>query len=338
MTLLSVRDLHLHYRAGDRVVRAVDGVSFTIPGRGEALGIVGESGSGKTSMANALMRMMPRNVARFDGSIRLHDQELTTVDEETFRRQYRWRKIAMVFQGSMNILNPVLRIGFQIAEPLLAAGETSKSEAGARVSQLLNRVGLSTEIADRYPHELSGGQKQRVVIATALVMNPDLLILDEPTSALDVSVQAQIMNLLKDLKEDPGISMIFITHDIGLASDLCDQIAVAYAGQHAELGSAERVLLDPHHPYTNLLLRSLPRLHDTEPPQALPGQPPDLTRPPSGCRFHPRCPWVFDRCPTEVPPEYAMPDGGHARCFLNDEEASGTRYRAHLMAGTPSRG
>ncbi|MCC6944934.1 MAG: ABC transporter ATP-binding protein [Thermomicrobiales bacterium] len=337
MTLLAIRDLHLHYRSGDRVVHAVDGVSFTIENKGEAVGIVGESGSGKTSMATALMRMLPRNVARFDGSILLDGQELTTLSDDDFRRQIRWKKIAMVFQGSMSILNPVLRIGFQVAEPLLAGGEVSKREALQRAESLLERVGLPAGIAQRYPHELSGGQKQRVVIATALIMNPDLLILDEPTSALDVSVQAQIMNLLKDLKEDPGISMIFITHDIGLASDLCDHIAVAYAGQHAEFGSAERVLLDTHHPYTNLLLRSLPRLHETEPPQAMPGQPPDLTRPPAGCRFHPRCPWAFEACFSEAPPEYPMPDGGHARCFLNDASASGDRFQAHLRHWAESR-
>lgn len=326
MTLLDIRDLYLHYKAGDRVVHAVDGISFSIEQRGEAVGIVGESGSGKTSMATALMRMLPRNVARFDGSIRLDGQELTTLSDDDFRRQIRWKKIAMVFQGSMSILNPVLRIGFQVAEPLIASGEASKKDAQVRATQLLERVGLPADIAQRYPHELSGGQKQRVVIATALIMNPELLILDEPTSALDVSVQAQIMNLLKDLKEDPGISMIFITHDIGLASDLCDKIAVAYAGQHAEFGSAERILLEPHHPYTNLLLRSLPRLHETVPPEAMPGQPPDLTRPPSGCRFHPRCPWAFEPCAIEDPPEYPMADGGHARCFLNDPDVSGERF------------
>jgi oligopeptide/dipeptide ABC transporter ATP-binding protein len=177
---------------------------------------------------------------------------------------------------------------------------------------------LSASMYGRYPHELSGGQKQRVVIAIALVLNPDLLILDEPTSALDVSVQAQIMNLLKDLKSDPGISMIFITHDVGLASDLCDKIAVAYAGQHVEYGPAERVLVNPRNPYTRLLLGSLPRLHESEPPQRMPGEPPDLTRPPSGCRFHPRCPYVFDRCPREMPPEFVLPDGGTARCWLNE--------------------
>jgi len=336
MALLAVQDLYLHYKAGNRVVHAVDGVSFSIEERGEAIGIVGESGSGKTSMANALMRLLPKNVARFDGSIQLDGQELVALNDEDFRKQIRWRRIAMVFQGAMNVLNPVLRIGLQVAEPLIASGEMSKSDAFKRADDLLDRVGLPAGIANRYAHELSGGQKQRVIIATTLVMNPDLLILDEPTSALDVSVQAQIMNLLKDLKEDPGISMIFITHDIGLASDLCDRIAVAYAGQHAELGSAERVLQEPHHPYTWLLLRSLPRLHVTEPPQAMPGQPPDLTNPPPGCRFHPRCPYVFDRCLTGVPPEFRLEDGGHARCFLNDPDSSGERFAIHLSAQAAS--
>ena len=291
--LLAVEDLHLHYVSGGRVVRAVDGVSFTIERRGEAVGIVGESGSGKTSLAVALMRLLPKNVVRFDGSIRLEGQDIRALSEDEFRREIRWRRIAMVFQGAMNVLNPVLKIGDQIAEPLQLDGRLSKQAIRSRVNELLVRVGLSPEFATRYPHELSGGQKQRVVLAMALVLDPDVLILDEPTSALDVSVQAQIMNLLKDLKQDPGISMIFITHDIGLASDLCDHIAVAYAGWHAEYGPAERVLLEPRHPYARLLLASLPRLRATTPPQPMPGEPPDLTNPPAGCRFHPRCPYRF---------------------------------------------
>lgn len=314
--LLDVRDLHLHYQAGQQVVRAVDGVSFTIDKRGEALGVVGESGSGKTSLATALMRLLPKSVARFDGELRLNGQDILALSEDAYRRQIRWRKIAMVFQGAMSVLNPVLRVGEQIAEPLLIEPKADKRAAKAKVEYLLDRVGLPKDVANRYPHELSGGQKQRVVIATALVMDPDLLILDEPTSALDVSIQAQIMNLLKDLKEDPGISMIFITHDIGLASDLCDKIAVAYAGQHVEFGSAERVLLQPEHPYTKLLLGSLPRLHDAERPKPMPGEPPDLTAPPSGCRFHPRCPSRFEPCDSQMPGEFRQPDGGHARCWL----------------------
>src|SRR6478736_3810798 len=290
--LLQVQDLFLYYKAGKRPVHAVDGVSFTIEDRGQAVGIVGESGSGKTSMATALMRMLPKNVELFRGSIQLDGQELTTLSDEQFRRQIRWRKIAMVFQGAMNVLNPVVRVGEQVAETLIVGGGEPKKVALARADELLERVGLPAGIGNRYAHELSGGQRQRVVIATGLIMNPELLILDEPTSALDVSVQAQIMNLLKDLKENPGISMIFITHDIGLASDLCDSIAVAYAGQHVEFGPAERVLVEPKHPYSRLLLSSLPRLHDPVPPTPMPGEPPDLSNPPSGCRFHPRCPYA----------------------------------------------
>lgn len=330
MPLLDVTDLHLYYATGGRPVRAVDGVSFTIKERGEALGIVGESGSGKTSMATALLRTLPKNVARFDGSIKLDGLELRDIPADRFRREIRWRRIAMVFQGAMNVLNPVIKVGHQVAEPLIVDGNVPKKEALRRAEELLERVGLPAGIASRYPHELSGGQKQRVVIASALVMDPDLLILDEPTSALDVSVQAQIMNLLKDLKSDPGMAMIFITHDIGLASDLCDEIAVAYTGQHVELGSAERILLAPEHPYTQLLLASLPRLHDSNRPSTMPGEPPDLTAPPPGCRFHPRCPYRFEPCAEQIPPEYTLADGGHARCFLLDPVIAGDRYRIHL--------
>ena len=330
MSLLVVDNLHLWYDAGSRVVRAVDGVSFTIERRGEAIGIVGESGSGKSSLALALMRMLPKNVARFDGSVQLDGRELTALPDDQFRREIRWRRIAMVFQGAMSVLNPVLRIGEQIAEPLLLDKRYDKTAARGRVRDLLQRVGLPADFASRYPHELSGGQRQRVGIATALALDPDLLILDEPTSALDVSVQAQIMNLLKDLKDDPGISMLFITHDIGLASDLCDRIAVTYAGEQMELGPAERVLVTPRHPYSQLLLTSLPRLHSDVPPRPMPGDPPDLTALPVGCRFHPRCPYAWEACLTHPPP-IPLPDGGHARCWLNDPVVAGERYQIQLL-------
>jgi len=323
--LLEVDNLYLHYTSGERIIRAVDGVSFKIADRGQAVGVVGESGSGKTSLATALMRMMPPNVARFDGSVRLNGQDILALSDNDYRRDIRWKKIAMVFQGAMNVLNPVLKIGMQVAEPLLTQRGADKKAAYKRAEALMERVGLPADMIGRYPHELSGGQKQRVVIATALIEHPDLLILDEPTSALDVSVQAQIMNLLKDLKEDPGISMIFITHDIGLASDLCDSMAVAYAGQHVEFGPAERVLVEPQHPYSRLLLASLPRLHETERPLPMPGEPPDPTNLPSGCRFHPRCPLMFEPCPTDMPPELRLPDGGFSRCWLVDPVVAGDR-------------
>jgi oligopeptide/dipeptide ABC transporter ATP-binding protein len=316
--LLDVRNLTLHYAAAGRTVRAVDGVSFVIERRGEALGVVGESGSGKSSLAIALMRLLPKNVGAFDGRILLDGRDLMALSDEQYRREIRWRRMAMVFQGAMSVLNPVLRVGEQIIEPLIVDGSTSKQAAKSRAKELLERVGLPSSLYDRYPHELSGGQKQRVVIATALVLNPDLLILDEPTSALDVSIQAQIMNLLKDLKEDPGVSMLFITHDIGLASDLCDRIAVAYSGEHIERGSAEQVLLDPQHPYTRLLLASLPRLKGSERPRPMPGEPPDLTAVPSGCRFHPRCPHCFAPCPRHHPPPFPVAASGHAACWLLD--------------------
>ncbi len=330
--LLAVDNLHLWYDAGGgRIVRAVDGVSFALDARGEAIGIVGESGSGKSSLALALMRMPPRNIARFDGSVRLQGQELTALSDDRFRREILWQRIAMVFQGTMSALNPVLRVREQIAEPLLLDKRYDRHAARARVRDLLERVGLPAAFASRYPHELSGGQRQRVGIATALALDPDVLILDEPTSALDVSVQAQILNLLKDLKEDPGISMLFITHDIGLASDLCDRIAVAYAGEHMELGPAERVLVAPHHPYSQLLLASLPRLHSDVPPRPMPGDPPDLSALPKGCRFRPRCPYAWDAC-REHPPAIPLPDEGHVRCWLNDREVAGTRYELQIRS------
>jgi len=324
--LLSVRNLTLHYAAGGgRVVRAVDGVSFDMPDRGEALAVVGESGSGKSSLANALMRLLPKNALPLGGSIRLDGQDILALSDEQYRRQVRWRRMAMVFQGSMSVLNPVLRVGEQIIEPLLLDRSVDRRAAKKRAESLLERVGLPAALYDRYAHELSGGQKQRVVIATALVMGPDLLILDEPTSALDVSVQAQIMNLLKELKADPGMAMIFITHDIGLASDLCDRIAVAYAGEHVELGTAEQVLLAPGHPYTQRLLRSLPRLRGGTMPEPMPGEPADLSAVPSGCRFHPRCPSCFDPCPRHHPPPFAVGTGGVATCWLLDPVREGTR-------------
>ncbi len=233
MTLLSVRDLRLEYATERGPLRAVDGISFDLE-EGEALGIIGESGSGKTSLAITLMRLLPRNATLLGGTMQLAGQDIGALSDEAFRQQVRWSRMAMVFQGAMHSLNPVVRVGDQVAERLRADG-MSKHDAAVRVGELLGRVGLPGGTASRYPHELSGGMKQRVMIATALTHDPPLLILDEPTSALDVSIQAQIMNLLKELKAERRISMLFITHDLALASDLCDHIAVVYAGQVREL-------------------------------------------------------------------------------------------------------
>jgi oligopeptide/dipeptide ABC transporter ATP-binding protein len=314
MALLEVRDLKLYYETPLGPVRAVDGVSFDLR-EGEALGLVGESGSGKTSLGLALLRLLPRNVHTFAGSVKLDGVELMDLSDEPFRRKVRWRQISMAFQGAMNVLNPVLKIWLQVAEPLLADG-ASRRRARARVEELLELVGLSKDVAGRYPHELSGGMKQRVVLATALVMSPKVVILDEPTSALDVSIQAQIMNLLKGLKSELGLAYIFITHDIALASDLSDRLGIAYAGQLVELGTAEQVLLEPTHPYTQGLLASIPRLRSHTLPSFVPGAPPDPAYLPPGCRFRPRCPHAFERC-GEMPPLLPAKSREHvARCWL----------------------
>ena len=320
MSLLDVRDLHMYYATQGDPVRAVDGISFQME-TGQAMGIVGESGSGKTSLSLALMRLLPKNTTGYRGEVMLDGANIMELPDEEFRQLVRWRKLSMVFQGAMSSLNPVLKVGHQVAEPLLVENKGSKKLAEERMLQLFDLVRLPNEIVNRYPHELSGGMKQRVMIAMSLVLNPSLVILDEPTSALDVSIQAQMMNLLKDLKQDLGISFIFITHDIALASDLCDSIAVMYAGEIAEIGSVEDMLLRPQHPYTQRLLESIPRLGSSEAPRFIPGAPPDLTDPPSGCRFHPRCPLAFEPCDRESPPAFNIEEGHEARCWLLDKKS-----------------
>ncbi|MBI4339382.1 MAG: ABC transporter ATP-binding protein [Chloroflexi bacterium] len=312
--ILNVKNLRVAYRTPSGPLAAVDGVSFSLAA-GEALGLVGESGAGKSSLALALMRLLPRNAA-LEGQVELEGVDLLALDEEAFRREVRWRRIAMVFQGAQEALNPVVKVGEQVVEPLLLQGGVSKGEAQKEAARLLEVVRLPAEVYGRYPHELSGGMKQRVLISMALVLKPRLLILDEPTSALDVTVQAQIMDQLKDLKRELGLAAVFITHDIALASDLCDTLGVMYAGKLAELGPAEAVLTRPHNPYTRLLLASIPRLGQEGQPGFIPGSPPDMTAPPSGCRFHPRCPRVFGRCSREEPPLLPVGEGHYSRCWL----------------------
>jgi oligopeptide/dipeptide ABC transporter ATP-binding protein len=314
--VLDVRGLELHYATPRGDVRAVEGVSFSVASPGQATGIIGETGSGKTSLLLALTRMLPRNVSRYAGEVFFEGRDLMKLSAESFRREVRWKKIAVVFQGAMNGFNPVLRIGDQIAERPLAERGAKVKEVRRAVEDLLQNVGLPRSISTRYPHELSGGMKQRAAIAMALAMRPPLLILDEPTSALDVSVQAQIMNVLKKLKWDLGISMVFITHDIALASDLCDRIAVMYAGEIREEGSAEQVLGNPRDPYTQELLASIPRLRGGERPRFVSGATPDPTLPSPGCRFHARCPRAFQPCANVPPPLIDMGNGHTARCWL----------------------
>jgi peptide/nickel transport system ATP-binding protein len=315
MVLLEISELKLYYKTVRGIVRAVDDVDLNVE-PGEAVGVVGESGCGKTSMANAIIKMLPSNVALYDGRIILDGLNIVELPEDEVRRKVRWRQISIVFQGAMNVLNPVIKVGHQVAEPLIIHAEMDRDEAYKIAMEKMKLVGLHEEVFNRYPHELSGGMKQRVVIAMALVMNPKIVILDEPTSALDVSIQAQIMNLLKKLKRELNISMIFITHDIALASDISDKIAVMYAGQVVEIGSAEQVLLSPKHPYTQKLLKATPKLTGEEKPEFIPGTPPDLVNPPSGCRFHPRCPYVMDICREKEPGRFEPEKSQRVMCWL----------------------
>jgi len=327
VALLDVRDLLLHYASPRGAVRAVDHVSFAVPAMSHAVGIIGETGSGKSSLVMALARVLPRNVEAYSGRVDFKGTELISLSNERFRREIRWKEIAVVFQGAMNGFNPVLRVGRQLDERLRAES-ASPSAARAKVEELIGSVGLSKAVYERYPHELSGGMKQRAAIAMALTMDPAVIILDEPTSALDVSVQAQIMNLLKRLKWDLGLSMLFVTHDIALASDLSDSVAVMYAGEIREIGSAEAVLSSPRDPYTQELLASIPRLRGRGEPRFVTGTPPDPAQPPAGCRFRPRCPRAFAKC-TEAPPLFPVDAAGAhgddrhlARCWLAEGAAA----------------
>lgn len=315
MTLLEIQNLKLHYSSGSGRVKAVNDISFVL-NTGEALGIVGESGSGKTSLSLAILRMIPKNTIEYSGTIKMDGSNLLDMSNEEYRKTMRWRTISMVFQGAMNSLNPVIRIGKQIGEPLM--GDPKKhSERQDIILKMLDMVKLPHEVSLRYPHELSGGMKQRVMIAMALILEPKLVILDEPTSSLDVSIQAQIMNIFKELKWRLGMSFIFITHDIALASDLSDKIAVMYAGEIVEIGNAEEILLRPQHPYTQMLLNSIPNLYSDEKPEFISGETPDMTHLPSGCSFHPRCPMALEECRVKKPPYFHIDQDHKSLCWLH---------------------
>ncbi|RJS76048.1 ABC transporter ATP-binding protein [Candidatus Bathyarchaeota archaeon] len=313
-TILQSRNLKLYYATRKGVVKAVNNVSFDLQ-KGESLALVGESGCGKSSLAKAIIRLLPRNIATYTGEVLLEGQDIMKLSDTQFRRQIRWKRISMVFQGAMNSLNPVLKIGYQVAEPLLIHEELDKKEAKKRAVEALRIVGIHESFVERYPFELSGGMKQRTVIAMALVTNPDILILDEPTSALDVITQANIMNLLKKLKKEMQLSYIFITHDIGLSSELADKVAVMYAGEIQEVADADTFYAKPAHPYSQKLMASVPTLRTEKKPEFIPGAPPSLVNPPSGCKFHPRCPSAFDRCSKENPPVFDLGSGHLVKCW-----------------------
>jgi peptide/nickel transport system ATP-binding protein/oligopeptide transport system ATP-binding protein len=323
--LLEVSDLQVSFTTEEGTVRAVDGVSFSVA-RGEVVAIVGESGSGKSVTAMTLMGLTRGPNTRFGGEARLEGQELVGASEEALRR-IRGAGIAMVFQDPMSSLDPVYRVGAQIVEQIRVHNrDVSKAQALDQAVALMERVGIP-RASDRlrsYPHEFSGGMRQRVMIAMALSCSPKLLIADEPTTALDVTIQAQILDELRQLRDETGAGVILVTHDLGVVADIADRVIVMYGGRVVEQGSLDDIFYDPQHPYTWGLLGSITRV-DADRSQrlpAIPGQPPSLVRPPEGCHFRPRCPHAFDRC-TEVPAlEKRNPDNASSldRCFLTPEQ------------------
>ena len=313
--LLEVEGLTTHFKLPSATVHAVDDVSFRL-NDGEALGIAGESGCGKTTTALSLVRLLPSNGRVVSGSIKLFGIDLAKKSPTALRR-YRWREIAVVFQGAMNALNPVRRIRDQIAEPLEERLDVSKRDARKRADELLELVGIPKARGGAYPHELSGGMRQRTMIAMALACDPAVIIGDEPTTALDVMVQAQILELFERLRRELGLSLILITHDLSVIAETCDRVLVMYAGKVAEEGSVATVFSTPRHPYTAKLLGAFPNIHaDRRTLDVIPGQPPDLREPPKACRFADRCPMVRNVCREVAPPEVTLPDGVRVACHL----------------------
>jgi peptide/nickel transport system ATP-binding protein len=319
--LLEVRRLKTYFFTLRGVVKAVDDVSFTLE-RGESLAIVGESGSGKSTLGYSLIRLVPPPGRIVEGEILLDGTDITKLPEDRIRREIRWKRISMIFQGALNALNPVKRVGDQIADAILAHENVTKKEALERAGELLKAVGIDPKRINNYPHEFSGGMKQRVVIAMALALNPDIVIADEPTTALDVVVQAQILNLLKKLKQERKMSIILITHDLSLVAELADKVAIMYAGKIVEIGPSDDIYTEPTHPYTRGLMASIPRIGGKKELYWIPGNPPDLRSPPPGCRFHPRCQYTMDVCKVKEPPYFKVGNLLTA-CWLYEGKSKG---------------
>ena len=311
--LLRVENLILHFKTGKGAVRAVDGVFFEL-GYKEAVVILGESGCGKSSLAKAILRLLPRNVQRYEGKIYLENTELMRMSEEEYRQNVRWVRMSLVPQAAMNSLNPVMKVGDQVAEPAMVHFGSKKEDALEQAGKMFQHVGVPVDFLDRYAFELSGGMRQRVAIAMALVTAPGVVILDEPTSALDVLTQANIFNVLKRLKQELEVSFVLITHDIATSSELADRVAVMYAGQIVEANDAFSFFHEPLHPYSRMLMASVPRLRAETEPEYITGQPPSLLNPPTGCRFAARCPKRFAKC-TEEPPVFRV-DDKLVKCWL----------------------
>ena len=320
--LLEVENLKTHFFTSSGIVRAVDGISYTVE-EGETVAIVGESGSGKSVSALSVLRLVADPPGRIvGGSIRFRGRDLLTLSDAEIRA-VRGREIGMVFQEPMTSLNPVLTIGRQLTEPLQEHLGMSREAANARAEELLRLVGISEpkRRLSQYPHHLSGGMRQRVMIAMALACEPKLIIADEPTTALDVTIQAQILELMKALSRRLGVALIIITHNLGVVARYADRVNVMYAGRIIETGAARDIYGDPRHPYTLALLRSVPRLDQPRKERLDPveGQPPDLSREIAGCPFRPRCRYAIEKCAHENPPLLAAGGGHFSACWRKDE-------------------
>jgi len=320
MPFLSIRDLVVEYTSEDKVIHAVNGVCLDLQ-KGKTLGLVGETGAGKTTIAKSILRLLPDPPAKIrSGQVFLDGVDLLEVSEADMRK-IRGRKVSMVFQDPMTALNPVMRVGEQIAEVVRLHNKVSKSQAMDKAVEMLEMVGIPADRHKEYPHQFSGGMKQRVVIAMALACNPDVLLADEPTTALDVTIQAQVLRMINKLKKDNNTSMIMITHDFGVVAESCDDVAVIYAGQIIEYGSKQEIFDHPTHPYTIGLFGAIPKLNeDVDRLHNIQGLPPDPSSLPVGCKFAPRCPYASDACKKQDMPLLVINERHSCRCCKAAEE------------------
>lgn len=316
MAVLEVQDLKTFYTILRGSVKAVDGINFQVES-GEALGLAGESGCGKTTVALSILRILPSGGKIVGGKILFEGTNILKLNESDFRKKIRWKGISIVFQGAMNAMNPVYRVGDQIVEAIITHENVSKEEATERTAKLFETVGLQPARANNYPHEFSGGMRQRALIAMALACNPALLIGDEPGTALDVIVAAQVLKLLKELKRKLNLGMILITHDLSIIAETCEKAAIMYAGKIAEYGDIVKIFKEPLHPYTQGLIGAFPSIKSARTrPVSIPGLPPDLLDPPAGCKFNSRCQYAMEICKKKEPPYYGISKDHYVACHL----------------------